>query len=221
MVKDSAPDRRLYLWEENEREEADQRPVPEPPPLDLIEIKRLSRLLRDLLQAGAEAADVILCEDCMNQLDLFVSDELNGLDVRQQHPNLWAHLQMCESCRQEYEQLRDLLTRERQGDLESPPPFELPRLPFLAPQPVTLPWYSVVDRSGEGAHLSLQFPFAPAYLQHSLMADWPTSARRGLAEATPEPILLLADVVESRGTRSLCKHTLSAVKTNPPRFAWT
>jgi len=181
-------------------DQVEQRSLPDQSS-DPLERKRLSRLLRDILEAGTGADAVVLCEDCMNRLDLFVSDELDGLDVRRQHPYLWAHLQACESCRQEYEQLRDLLTRELRGDLLSPPPHELPRLPFLSPKAVPIWQANVVEEGvGEEYRLCMCFRFDLAYLQQSLIARQYAPARRGVARAaSEEPTLLLADVVNIRG----------------------
>ncbi|MDH7486978.1 MAG: hypothetical protein QHJ81_11965 [Anaerolineae bacterium] len=183
--------------EENEITEAHQHPGAGRPS-DAPEIRQLGRLLYDLLDHDrAEEDEAALCADCGSRLDLLVSDELDGLDVRRLHPDLWAHLQVCERCREEYDHLRTLLILEREGGLVYLPPIELPRLPFLPPEPEVPPWR--VDRSEQGDSLSLQFLFAPAYLQHSLIVDYPAPAHRGVALADAAPILLLTDIAEVHG----------------------
>ena len=180
--------------QENERIEAYQHPG-SGLPSDTPEIRLSGRLLHDLLSnERAEEDDAALCTDCLSHLDLLASDELDGLDARRQHPDLWEHLQVCKSCREEYDQVRNLLILEQEGGLVHPPPLELPRLPFLAPEPVALPWRA--EWSEQGDSLSLRFFFAPAYLQHSLIIDYPVPAHRGVALADPAPILLLTDVAE-------------------------
>jgi len=164
-------------------------------PSDTPESRQLGRLLHDLLDEDKAAEDdAALCADCTSRLDLFVSDELDERDARRLHPDLWEHLPVCESCREEYDQLRALLLLEQRGGLVYPPASELPRLPFLAPEPEVPPWRA--DRRERGDGLSLQFLFAPAYLQHSLIIDYPVPVHRGVALADPAPILLLTDVAE-------------------------
>ncbi|MDH7487114.1 MAG: hypothetical protein QHJ81_12665 [Anaerolineae bacterium] len=180
--------------EENESVEAHQHPG-SGQPAHTPEIGQLGRLLDDLFDNDqAEEDNAALCADCMSRLDLFVSDELDGLDVRRLHPELWEHLQACERCREEYDHLRTLVILEQEGGLLPPPPTELPRLPFLAPEPAPPPWR--VEQSEQGDHLSLHFFFAPVYLQYSLIIDYPVPAHRGIALAGPTPILLLTDIIE-------------------------
>lgn len=179
--------------DENESIEAHQHPD-SGWPADIPEIEQLGRLLDDLFDADrAEEDDAALCADCMSRLDLFGSDELDGFDVRRLHPELWEHLQVCENCRQMYDHLRTLLILEQEGGLLPSPPMELPRLPFLA-EPAPPPW--CVEQSEQADRLSLRFFFAPVYLQHSLIVDYPVPAHRGVAPAGPAPVLLLTDIVE-------------------------
>ena len=111
-------------------------------------------------------------------LDLFVSDELDGVDVRLRHPRMWQHLQLCADCRADHDRLLGMLAAEIEG-----------RLPALPPRPAPLqqhaePWrLEIVPTAGRSRPV-LQFIFAPAYLRQSLR---PVSAAGLPRPMTPAP----------------------------------
>jgi hypothetical protein len=76
----------------------------------------------------------------MQHLDLFVHDELTGLDVRSRHPRMWQHLQVCTGCRAEHDSLLEMLVAEAAGKLE-----DLPPLRIAASPPSAAPWRVVIE----------------------------------------------------------------------------
>ena len=65
-----------------------------------------NRLLQRLLgPAGPE----LTCEQCFEQLDVFVEAELSGEDAEGQVPGMHAHLQGCPACAEEHDSLKALL----------------------------------------------------------------------------------------------------------------
>ena len=67
--------------------------------------ERFSRLAQDI----ACVADSIACQQCQENLDLLVSDELAALDIRQKYPDLLAHITTCEDCAMAYHSLKEAL----------------------------------------------------------------------------------------------------------------
>lgn len=138
----------------------------------------LRALLSDLAahepQIGRE------CKMAQDKLDLYVSDELDGLDARIRHPDVWRHLQVCESCRAEHDDLLDLLMAEAQGQLAPLPPRRA-----AAVVPAQAPWQVHVVAAQAPARPTLTFVFAPAYLRQSLR---PAAAAQGMRIAEPGPI---------------------------------
>jgi hypothetical protein len=66
------------------------------------------RMLKRLLgPAGPEVS----CEECFEQLDVYVEVELAGGDPDTAVPGLRAHLDGCPACREDYESLRAYLSR--------------------------------------------------------------------------------------------------------------
>jgi hypothetical protein len=51
----------------------------------------------------------ILCDECFEQLDLYVEAELGHADADAAVPGMRAHLQGCPACAEEYESLRALV----------------------------------------------------------------------------------------------------------------
>ena len=49
------------------------------------------------------------CDECFEQLDLYVEAELAGRDADTLLPGLRAHLDGCPACREEHESLRALV----------------------------------------------------------------------------------------------------------------
>jgi hypothetical protein len=66
------------------------------------------RTLKRLLgPAGPE----VTCDECFDQLDVYVEVELAGGDPEAAVPGLHAHLDGCPACREDYESLRAYVKR--------------------------------------------------------------------------------------------------------------
>ena len=52
------------------------------------------------------------CDECFEQLDVYVELEVAGEDADARVPGLRAHLQGCPACREEHESLLDLVRDE-------------------------------------------------------------------------------------------------------------
>ncbi|HEX8683741.1 MAG TPA: hypothetical protein VF707_15595 [Ardenticatenaceae bacterium] len=149
---------------------------------------------------GRENVGGLSCTDCEELLDIYVTDELAGREVRGQYPAVWHHLLGCERCGLLYEMLLESLAPE-EGALE--------RLTAGAwPAALVQPW---VTRLWEGAkrhHFRLEFTFNPGYLQ-TLRAPLPVTLRSATSPAHHQHLLLhetvqVADeplTVELTGTR--------------------
>jgi len=77
------------------------------------ESRRASRyLLAGLLgPAGPE----VTCEECFENLDVYVEQELEGNDAEAFVPGMRAHLDGCPACAEEYDSLRDLIASQIGG----------------------------------------------------------------------------------------------------------
>jgi hypothetical protein len=118
------------------------------------------------------------CETTQMHLDLFVSDELDGVDVRLRHPRMWQHLQLCADCRADHDRLLGMLAAEIEGRLPILPPRR------AAPPPVREePWRLEIVPARGRERPALQFIFAPAYLRQSLRP----AAAAGLRAAGEPP----------------------------------
>jgi hypothetical protein len=65
---------------------------------------------RDLLSRllGPRGGE-LTCEECFEQLDVYVERELAGADAESQVPGMRAHLQGCPACAEEHESLLALI----------------------------------------------------------------------------------------------------------------
>ncbi len=93
--------------------------------------------MRSLWSDLSESSDLPGDEsgDMLENLDLFVSDELDGVDVRLRHPSVWRHLQVCAVCREVHDELLDLMVAMGQSDLLELPPFKVTAQPAPAARP--------------------------------------------------------------------------------------
>jgi hypothetical protein len=66
------------------------------------------RMLKRVL---GPAAREVTCEECFEQLDVYVEVELGGGDPDAAIPGLRAHLDGCPACREDYESLRAYVAR--------------------------------------------------------------------------------------------------------------
>jgi len=64
-------------------------------------------LLKRLL---GPAGPQLTCEECFDQLDIYVEAEVAGEDADARVPGMRAHLDGCPACAEEHQSLRDLLT---------------------------------------------------------------------------------------------------------------
>lgn len=67
-----------------------------------------ARLISRLLGPGATE---LSCEECFAELDRYVELVLAGAEADKQVPGMRAHLQGCPACAEEFESLRDFLSR--------------------------------------------------------------------------------------------------------------
>ena len=66
-------------------------------------------LIRRLLgPAGPEVG----CDECFDELDRFVELELAGPGAEEAVPGMWAHLEGCPACQEDYTSLRVLVRAE-------------------------------------------------------------------------------------------------------------
>lgn len=66
--------------------------------------------LKNLVRSIAATRPVeIGCETCLDQLEIFVEQELEGKDAAQALPLIKQHLDGCTGCGEEYEALLDAL----------------------------------------------------------------------------------------------------------------
>ena len=56
----------------------------------------------------------ILCDECFEQLDVYVDAELRHADADAIVPGMRAHLEGCPTCLEEYESLRALVRQDPQ-----------------------------------------------------------------------------------------------------------
>jgi hypothetical protein len=61
------------------------------------------------------------CQDCRACLSAYIDDELSGADAAARNPEVAEHMGTCHSCREEYDELRLLLSLERENALVEPP----------------------------------------------------------------------------------------------------
>lgn len=67
-----------------------------------LEPATLKRMVRNVLTTGP---DEIGCDECFEQLDLFVEMKLAGKNVAEAMPLVQDHLERCRDCREEFEAL--------------------------------------------------------------------------------------------------------------------
>ena len=156
-------------------------------------------LLADLLDQPVALPGA--CAAMLSNLDLYVSDELDGVDVRSRHPDLWAHLQNCSECRAEYLDLRDLLSAELRGEIPEivAGGLELP----AQRRELADAWEVAVEQVQGRREPALLFIFGPGYLWQSLRSSLhrrPASGTRAeessLTGATPAGDILLVSYLD-------------------------
>ena len=73
----------------------------------MSEAKRDEVLQRLLGPDGPELS----CEQCFEELDRYVEFEVAGADPDMRIPGMRAHLEGCPACAEDYDSLKDLVTR--------------------------------------------------------------------------------------------------------------
>ena len=122
----------------------------------------LRALIRDL--SGQQPTQIAEeCRQVQSNLDLYVSDELDSVDVRLRHPHMWEHLQVCADCRDAHDSLLDMLSAEIDGRLAALPPRP-PEMNDLHARS----WQLRTVSTSDGALPAMLFLFAPSYLRQSL-----------------------------------------------------
>ncbi len=58
----------------------------------------------------------LTCEECFEQLDLYVELELGGADADAGVPGMRAHLEGCPACAEDHESLLTFVTQQREDD---------------------------------------------------------------------------------------------------------
>ncbi len=155
----------------------------------------LRALLQDVLDAPRSPRGE--CDAVIAQLDLFVHDELRGVDVRARHPRAWQHLQVCADCRTEHDTLLDILMAEARAELTALPPRKITMRPAVVTPPAAEPWRLLLEPLPDHPRPALVFVFAPAYLLRSLQPVAVGGRRGGLAP--PADALLLSYLGEAGG----------------------
>jgi hypothetical protein len=88
--------------------------------------KRLDpvRIIKEIAGASDEALD---CRQAQSQLPAVVDTAISGQDVSHHFPKIVAHMQLCNQCRQDYEDLLEVTQMAAEGRLPAPeqiPVFE-------------------------------------------------------------------------------------------------
>lgn len=158
------------------------------------------------LRPGSLSSTDIDCDACQEMLDVIVSDELHGIDVRARYPLVWAHLEHCAECWQAYDLVSGSLQPERA--LVPPPAFApqgTPRLSFVQPRSRPErsqgpPWTARLRSRLAGAPFGLAFSFNLDYLRTLLAPPAPLTVRSGEERSIGASIgavshLLLSDAI--------------------------
>jgi anti-sigma factor RsiW len=67
---------------------------------------------RTIARLLGPAEPEILCDECFEQLDVYVDAELGPADADALVPGMRAHLEGCPTCAEEYESLRALVRQD-------------------------------------------------------------------------------------------------------------
>jgi hypothetical protein len=75
---------------------------------------RESRRASTYLLAGllGPAGPEVTCEECFENLDVYVEHDLHGDDAEAFVPGMRAHLEGCPACAEEHDSLRDLIASQ-------------------------------------------------------------------------------------------------------------
>lgn len=170
---------------------------------------------RDLVEAVDEArAD---CAECLSNLDIYISEELQGNDAPTLYVNMWKHLQGCDDCKRDHDQMLDVLKRERAGSegYVPTPNLATPPLSFLQPAAKGIDWVSRVRSRLADAAGGVEFVFSLKYLADRLLLSpmqlQPTRGNNSVTSPAQQRLLLVDDITfENQQVNVEVKTTLDA-----------
>ncbi len=96
---------------------------------------RPDSLMRALAHAILQAEDAAACDTTLEQLEAFVTLQLDGVDYVAAMPAVAAHLDACVACSQSYALLYQTVLAERSSTLPVPQTVPAPDLSFLPSRP--------------------------------------------------------------------------------------
>jgi hypothetical protein len=79
-----------------------------------------SEILRMVEALLAAPEETLACDQVSAQLPAAVDAAIAGEDINKRFPQLVAHLQLCDQCRQEFEDLLDITQVAEAGNLPEP-----------------------------------------------------------------------------------------------------
>jgi hypothetical protein len=151
------------------------------------------------------SAEHILCEACAHLLDAYLAAECSIAEIRQVHPEIWCHLQICKRCANHYELAHKLLReshRQPPHHMPDAKPIELPFLRFhqeqakeQAKDTAQQPWQVFLRSRLFNEPFLLRFSLSSRYLQKffrhvTAFATRPANATRN-QQMLPAHILLI------------------------------
>jgi hypothetical protein len=85
-----------------------------------------SEILRMVEALLAAPEDTLACDQVLAQLPAAVDAAIAGENINKRFPHLVAHLQLCDQCHQEFEDLLDITRMAEAGNLPEPDQFPQP-----------------------------------------------------------------------------------------------
>lgn len=156
--------------------------------------ERFGKLARSIAEVGnpESQTSLITCRQSQENLELLVTGEIAGLDVRQRYSTLIAHLAECRNCQIAYSLLRGILRAEREERL-MPVPTSLPVSSHLPLSGKRAPWRR---QSGQSpSPFPLTFHIAREFISMALRGPQLAFVRGEVAEEEERETLLLADML--------------------------
>lgn len=164
---------------------------------------RFHALIEAIVNAGDSKVE-FTCHEVQSVLDVYISDELKGRDVRAEHLEIWQHILTCASCRREYEVLAAALSVD---DVEAVPDFTpaLRPLSFLQPRGDPARWNSRIRSRLMGASFGFHILLNPDFLKSKFASGLPRQSaetyRSDAFQAPAESSPLVVDNVSFDGQR--------------------
>lgn len=165
--------------------------------------RRFRALAEAIVNAG-ELKTRLTCREVQEVLDVYLSDELKGHDVRLAYPEVWQHIQTCANCQYEHDTLLDALSERDREDVPDFTPVPRP-LSFLQPKDDHARWISSLTSRLAGASFGLHILLNPDFLRKKLGFGSPLQTagtrRSEIPEISSEPRALLIDHMPFDGQR--------------------